>query len=147
MELGFMPIQLSLLSETFVSGYRTPRGLIVWDGRFCARSRPLPLALPICPDASAVPVLGVPPQGSTSVCLHPPDLLSTQFSLLWHKLLPLWSGFWTPFRMFQCTEWPSCSLQLTSHMWAFPRAPPWHFSCLCSAGSSLSFRAEVNTIP
>lgn len=91
----------------------------MWDGRFYARFKPLPLAFPIWPvSASAVPVLGVPAQGSTSVCLHPPELLITQFAFLWHKLRPLWFGLGTPFRMFQCTQWPSCSL--TSHL-SFPQ--------------------------
>lgn len=86
---------------------------------------PLPLPCPIWPvSASAATVLGVLPQGSTSVYLNPPELLSTQFALLWHKLLALWFGFWTPFRMFQCTQWPSCSL--TSHL-SFPQGSSMTF--------------------
>lgn len=86
---------------------------------------PLLCAFPIWPvSASAVPVLGVPPLASTSGSLHPPGLLTTQFALLRHKLLPLSFGLWTPFRMFQCTEQPGCSF--TSHL-SFPQGSSMTF--------------------
>lgn len=140
MELFFMPTQRSLSYNFFVSGCRTPRGLIMLDSRFCARFTLLPHALPIWPvSASAVPVLGVAPEGYTSVPLHfnclPCNFLTSKTTFC------LWFGLWTPFSTSQCTEWLSCSF--TPYL-SCPQGSPWNFSCLCTASALPSFWVQAN---
>lgn len=87
-----MPTQLSLLSETFVSGYRTPRGLIVCDGRFCARFGHFSVHFPsdqcrICSSSSWCSTSGVHFRVSSSTWIAHHTICSpltqTSTSLVW----------------------------------------------------------------